>query len=335
MIISSCPTRISLGSADHSPFAERWGGIALNFCINKRVYVVIRKRNSLERFKYRISYSKTELCNSIDEIENSIVRGALDMLDMDMPLEIIYSSDVPTRLGLGTSSSFTLAMLKGLYMLRNASICHEILADKAYKLERINLKEAGGFQDQYSCFGGINYLTGSPPDVRRRSIPLGPEQAKDMEQHMLLIYTGKQGNSPEVLSDQLKKLKKGKTLEETIKIKRLVEEMFNILSTRGFSLMDLTYPMKEAWELKKKLASNMVGQEVEEIEQLILDVAPYAGYRLVGSGGGRGLVLALVKPEDRDKIIEKCKSFKTAPVEFDWDGAIVNVINGRYSHEQE
>lgn len=329
MIISSCPTRISLGSADHLPYSERYGGIALNIAIQKRVYVIIRQRNKLEQFKFRVSYSHTETCNEINEIQLPIAREALNMLNITEPLEIIYSADVPTQLGLGTSSSFALAVIKGLYKIKGLSISNELLAEKAYRLEREILNEVGGFQDQYSCFGGINYLTGSPYNVKRETIRMNPDKAKNLEDHMLLIYTGVQTNSHDILQEQLAKLKKGDTIETTSKIKTLVEEMYAIMCMPDFLPLYLTHLLREAWELKKKLSSSMSSPIIRDIEHLILDIAPYAGYRLVGSGGGRGLMLVILKPEDRDILIRNSGQFKTAKIKIDWEGSkITNTDHG-------
>jgi D-glycero-alpha-D-manno-heptose-7-phosphate kinase len=119
MIIASCPVRISLGSADHSPFAERYGGVALNFCIQEYVYTIVRKRTDLESSKYRVSYSRNEFCNSLNDIKHPLVREAIRKVGISDPLEIIHSSSIPSQLGLATSSSMAIALLKALFFYRN------------------------------------------------------------------------------------------------------------------------------------------------------------------------------------------------------------------------
>jgi D-glycero-alpha-D-manno-heptose-7-phosphate kinase len=327
MIVSSCPTRISLGSADHNPFAEKWGGCALNLCINKKIYVIIRKRNHLEEFKYRISYSKTQLCNEIDEIEHPLVREAIRFAGVTDPLEIIYTADVPAKLGLATSSAMSVALIKGLFHYRSVAVSPEILADYAYTLERDKLKEVGGFQDFYCCFGGLQYLTGSPRKVVRKALPLTPDKADALRDHMLLIYTGNQELSYKVLPEQLKKLKKGTTLEETLQIKRLVEEMQALIQMSNFEPMHLAHALKDGWELKKKLSSTMTNEQITEVENKICSVFPQAGYRLVGSGGGRGFILVLAPPEHHDNIKKVVRPLKTFDFEFDWEGAKVITTN--------
>lgn len=323
MIVSSCPTRISLGSTDHSPFSEKWGGCALNFSIDKKIYIIIRKRNCLEEFRYRISYSKTQLCNEIDEIEHPLVREAVRFSGVSDPLEIIYTADVPAKLGLATSSAMSIALIKGLLHYKNIAVSPEILADYAYTLEREILKEIGGFQDFYACFGGLQYLTGAPKKVIRKALPLTPDKANNLRNHMVLIYTGNQELSYKVLPEQLNNLKRGTTLEETIQLKHLVKEMQALIQMPDFEPMHLVPALKEGWELKKKLSSSMTSPLITEVEQAIGAICGEAGCRLVGSGGGRGFLLVLVPPRYHSKIKQAVYPLKTFDFDFDWDGAKV------------
>jgi len=327
MIISSSPTRLSLGSMDHSPFAERFGGNALNIAINKRIYILIRKRNNIEDFKYRISYSKTELCNDIDEIEHPLVRESIRYVNVKDPIEVVYSSDVPTQLGMGTSSSMTVALLKALYYFNNTAISSELLFDRAYLIERELVKEQGGFQDFSCTWGGLNYLEGSPYKINRIPVVLSMDKLEELKQHILLLYTGKRENSNDVLKEQLKKMKKGQTLEESLRIKSLVSEMYSLFLQPDFHPMHLCPAIKEGWELKKKLSSTMTSELINNVEHVIYGIDSYAGVRLVGSGGGRGLIMVITKPRNHDEIIRKTK-LKSLDFDWDFDGCRVRKVEG-------
>lgn len=327
MIIASCPTRISLGSADHDDFSNKFGGVALNFAINKKIYVIIRPRNQLGKYKYRISYSKTELCDSLDEIKLSPVRETLKFLNIKFPLEIIYTADVPTRLGLATSSAFIVALLKSLYVLLKQRVPIEVIIDQAYYIEREMIGQAGGFQDYYVAHGGINYLTGKPNDVKRESIVLSSAQIQELEKHLLLVYTGDQADSDRMLKDQLIKLKNGDTLEQNLRIKCLVEEMKAIMQSKSFKPMDLAYPMSEQWALKKQLSANMVSEPIKLIEEKVktacLEYETSYGLRLIGSGG-RGFMLVLVPSERISNLAVRLSPFKSISVQIDLDGCTAN-----------
>jgi D-glycero-alpha-D-manno-heptose-7-phosphate kinase len=326
MIISSAPLRVSLSSSDHQPFSERFGGAALNFCINKRVYIFIRKRNDLEETRYRMSYSKTELCNDLDDIQLCLMRQSIKMVGIEDPLEIIYSSDLPHQLGLGTSTSMVAALLKGLYYYKNIGISNDLLFNHVYKLERELCGNAGGFQDGVTVWGGLNYLEGYPYNVKRNPVVLSTSDIENLKNHMLLIYTGNTGDSSTALQDQLSLLKCGETLEETLKIKRLVQEMYAMLQCSDFKPLDLVYPVREAWELKKRLSPTMVSDTILYIEKSAYGIDNHSAVRLIGGGAGRGLMLCIASPESIKQIKKSVAPLKTLDIEFDWDGVTTRRI---------
>jgi D-glycero-alpha-D-manno-heptose-7-phosphate kinase len=125
-----------------------------------------------------------------------------------------------------------------------------------------------------------------------------------------------------VLSEQLKRLERGETVAETLKIKNIVNSMVSILEAKDFDPVQLIEPMREAWALKKQLSSSMSSSLIKELEKK-LDAIGYFGYRLVGSGGGGGIILVLAPPEDHPKIKEAVRPLKTFTFNFDWEGAKV------------
>jgi D-glycero-alpha-D-manno-heptose-7-phosphate kinase len=320
MIVASSPLRLSFGSADHSPFAERFQGNALNFCVSKRVYIMIRQRNDLEETKYRVSYSRTELCNDIEEIELCVMRQAIKMVGIEEPLEIIYSSDCPHQMGLGTSTAMAAALLKGLYLFKDTGITNELLFDHVYKLERDVCGCTGGYQDGAVIWGGFNYLEGYPYNVKRIPVVLPIQTLDIFKKHLLLIYTGNRGDSSKALEDQLALLKCGDTLNETLLLKKLVQEMYATLLLPNFHPLTLVDTMREAWELKKKLSPTMVNSTIEFIEETVRNTDDNSAIRLVGGGAGRGLVLCLAAPESLARIKEAVAPLKVIDVEFDYEG---------------
>jgi D-glycero-alpha-D-manno-heptose-7-phosphate kinase len=288
---------------------------------------MIRQRNDLEESKYRVSYSKTELCNDVDDIGLCIVKQAIKMVGIKDPLEIIYSSDCPHKLGLGTSTAMVATLLKGLYLYKNTAISSELLFDQVYKLERELCSHAGGFQDGAVVWSGINYLEGHPYNIRRSPVVLSNESLELFKKHMLLIYTGNKGDSSKALQDQLALLKCGETLDETLRIKRLVQEMHAIMIQADFHPLMLLEPMKESWEMKKKLSPTMVNDVVGFIEKMVNDVDSKSAVRLVGGGAGRGLMLCLASPDSLEQIKQMVSPLKTLEVEFDFTGTTARRIS--------
>jgi D-glycero-alpha-D-manno-heptose-7-phosphate kinase len=216
-----------------------------------------------------------------------------------------------------------LALLRALYEVKGRTVPLEIIVEQAYKIERELMGQAGGFQDYYIAWGGINYLTGKPHHVHRESIVLKPEAINHLEDHLMLVYTGDKANSEHMLKDQLTKLKNGDTLEQTTKIKCLVEEMHVLMKDLDFKPMNLAYPMTEQWELKKQLSTAMVSENILQIEDTIKTTCPVAGIRLIGSGG-RGFLLVLLPEELKSKTIDALYPFKCSKFRFDWDGVRVH-----------
>lgn len=286
----------------------------------------MRRRTDLESFKYRVAYSQTELCNTPDEIQLGPVREVIKMMRIDTPLDILYTADVPARLGLATSSALVIALLKAFYYLKKQAVAPEIIAEQAYRIERELLGESGGFQDQYIGWGGINFLQGKPHDVYREAVYFPPEKAKEFEKHMMLIYTGDQKSSPSVLQEQLQRLSSGETLDHTLRIKSLVQEMHAIMRGKVFNPLDLVYPMNEQWELKKKLSSKMSSPNITAIEERVREVCPHAGLRLVGSGG-RGFILVLAPKETMRYLRSAVEPYKCSRFKIDWDGCRVTGTN--------
>jgi D-glycero-alpha-D-manno-heptose-7-phosphate kinase len=323
MIIASSPTRISFGSADHTPFAERFNGVALNACIDRRVYAILRKRSSMEQYRFRIAYSRTELCETIADIEHPLIRGALDMLKIDQPLEILYAADVPATLGLATSSALAVALLAGLYYMQGECLDPEGLFEQAYRLEREYVGQPGGFQDYAVAYGGINYMTGFPHNIKRWAVKLCGDGMAELENHLSLVYTGSQGDSATALGEQLKRLNRRELTNETHRLKELVNQMYALMFSPDFKPMGLAPYLNETWELKKTFSAGMSTPHIMELEQKIRQVCPSVGLRLVGSGGGRGLLLVLSPPNSKAAICAAVAPQRCFDVKFDQEGVRV------------
>ena len=155
MIISRTPVRVTLGGGgtDLPAYYEKHGASLISAAIDKYVYIMVKPR--FDR-NIQVSYSKTEIVDSVDEIQHPVVREVLRLLKVDSGVEIVSVADVPANAGLGTSSSFTVGLLNALHAYKGEHPSPKTLAEEAYTIERVILKEAGGLQDQYvAAYGGL------------------------------------------------------------------------------------------------------------------------------------------------------------------------------------
>ncbi|MBK5093928.1 MAG: sugar kinase, partial [Actinobacteria bacterium] len=156
MIVSRAPVRLSMGGGgtDLPSYYERFGGFLMAASINKYVYILV---NKMFYDSIRLSYSKTEIVDHVDEIEHNIFREALKQAGVDCQVEVVSVADVPAQCGLGTSSAFTVALLNGLYAYKKRYLSLGEIAEAACHIEIDVLNEPIGKQDQYAAaYGGFN-----------------------------------------------------------------------------------------------------------------------------------------------------------------------------------
>ena len=135
-VLSMAPLRISFvgGGTDISTFYRKTPGCVISAAINKYVYVHIKRHDPLFQERYRISYSETEHTQNRNDINNLIVRSCLELLEMDEPLQISTSADLPSNSGLGSSSSFAVALLNGLHKIRGEEVSLVQIAEEASRV---------------------------------------------------------------------------------------------------------------------------------------------------------------------------------------------------------
>ena len=165
MIISKAPVRISLGGGgtDLRSYYSKYGGFLIAGAIDKYVFISANKRfyDSI-----RLSYSQTEIINSVDEIKHRIFREALKFLNMNNGIELVSIADVPANCGLGSSSCFTVSLLNALHACKRQFISQKQLAEEACHIEIDVMGEPIGKQDQYAvAYGGFNHIQFNPNET--------------------------------------------------------------------------------------------------------------------------------------------------------------------------
>ena len=286
MIVTRTPTRISLGGGgtDIRSYASRYGGSLISAAIDKYVYITVNKRfeNSI-----RVSYSKTEIADSVDDIEHPIVREALRFLGFESGLEIVSVADVPARTGLGSSGAFTVGLLNALHAYKRENVSQETLAEEASTILMDILEEPIGVHDQYlAALGGITCLAiGHDGTVQASSLAISDGIVEELEASLLLVYTGVKRSASEVLGDESRAISQAQdgvaaALHTVKEIGYEVKEALETGNLRRFGEL-----LDRHWQVKKRLSTKVSSDRIDRWYELAKRNGALGG-KIMGAGGG-------------------------------------------------
>ena len=285
MIISKTPIRISFagGISDIRDYYKNDYGAVVSTTIDKYVYVTINKKFD---DKIRVSYSKTEIVDKIEEINHPLVREALRMVDLDGGLEITSIADIPSGTGLGLSSAFTVGLLNALYAFKGEYKGPDELARQACKIEIDILGEPIGKQDQYiAAYGGLNYIKFNADEAVFVEPIIFDKKTKDeLNDNLMMFYTGIQ-RKPGILSESKKEIEKHR--EYIDKIRDIADETATAL--RNNDLLSFGELLHKEWTYKKKtgeVSTPSIDKYYEKARS-----AGASGGKILGAGGGGFLLL--------------------------------------------
>lgn len=320
MIITKAPLRISFfgGGTDYKPFFEEYGGSVISSTFDKYVYVTARHLPRFFDYKNQITYAKIEQTNSVEEIQHPSVREAMKMLDMN-ELRVVYEADIPARSGVGSSSSFAVAMLQSFHALKGHFVSKQQLAQEAIYLERELCKESGGWQDQIAAsFGGLNRINFTSDGFSVKPIVISKERKTLLNEHLMLFFTGFQRNSSDIAAEQVKTLKD--KITELKELKDLTEEGEKILTSKC-DLSAFGELLRIGWELKRGLSDKISNNAIDDIYQKAMKNGALGG-KLLGAGGG-GFILLFVPPQRQEKMRAELKDFLHVPFTFENTGSSI------------
>ena len=320
MVISRTPFRISFfgGGTDYPVWYKENGGAVLSTTIDKYCYLNVRYLPPFFEHKHRIIYSKIETVKDINEILHPAVRAILEYFKIDKGMEIHHDGDLPARTGIGSSSSFTVGLLHSLYALKGIMPSKERLVKEAIYIERDVLKENVGSQDQVAvAHGGFNKISFMGADeIRIESITLGKEKIKQLENHLMLFFTGFSRFASDVAKDQIKNTPNKK--RELTLMYQMVDEAKDILNENK-NILQFGKLLNEAWRLKKSLSDKISNPTIDNIYESALRTGA-AGGKLLGAGGG-GFILLFVPPENHQKVREGLKNLLEVKFNFENEGS--------------
>ncbi|MGO9009801.1 MAG: galactokinase [Bryobacteraceae bacterium] len=323
MIIARSPLRISLGGGgtDLPSYYREHEGFVIAAAIDKYVYITLHE-TFVEHLI--VKYSKTEVVESVAELEHPIVREALTLAGVSAPyLEIVSMSDIPAGSGLGSSGSFTAALLRALHTLKKTLVTPQQLAEEACHIEIDLLGEPVGKQDQYiASFGGLTCFRFMADDsVVVEPLKLASETLCNLEDNLALFFTGYTRSASAILRDQdtRSKQRDAEMISHLHFVKQIGFESKAALEAGDLHrYADL---MRIHWDHKKRRSGEMTNSQIDEWHDLALRNGALGG-KLIGAGGG-GFLMFYTEDKTRLRRAMRAAGLREVRIRFDFAGTTV------------
>ena len=325
MIITRSPLRLPLagGGTDLESYYFGRGSSWISASINKYCYSIINKR--FDR-NFLVKYSKLEEVSSIADIEHNLVRETLRFFEINEPLELTFTADVPGSTGLGSSAAFLVSLIAGLNSYFTLNLSNLDFSRISTTIEKEILKQPIGLQDQYiSSLGGLKQFYVSPAgELSFENLPISQDSLEIIKNSLVLIYTGVKRDSNSILSEQVLRSHKNDSqiLNRLDYVKSQVPSIKKALIE--LNMIKLGNLFHEHWILKSKQSPDMSSDHINDMYDKLIDCGAIGG-KLIGAGGG-GFLLIVV--EDKVKFLNKIqlKDIEVVPFEFE-DNGTTTVFN--------
>lgn len=322
MIITRTPLRISIGGGgtDLPSYYRQRTGMVISAAIDKYIYIAVNKTFTDDYF---LKYSELERATTLDEIRHPIIREAFRMLEVRPALELVSMADIPSGTGLGSSGTFTVGLLHALRTLRREPITAVDLAAQACEIEIERLGQPVGKQDQYiAAVGGLTVFDFHPDervDVAR--LDISSSTLYELEEHLLLFFTGYSREAGSILADQKTRSEGGDTemldnLDHTKALGRSIQDALVAGDTGKYAQL-----MHEHWMAKRGRSTGMTNDRIDEWYELGLANGALGG-KLVGAGAGGFLMLFAEDPRSVRRAMADV-GLDEVRFRFDLDGTTV------------
>lgn len=323
-IVCRAPYRVSFfgGGSDYPAWIEHGPGAVLSTAIDKYIYITCRYLPPFLGTKHRIVWRHVEQVDSIAEILHPAVREGLRFLKYDdsLGIELHYQGDLPSQSGMGSSSSFAVALMQALTCLRGSANDPRALAELAIELEQKQMSETVGSQDQVAAaFGGLNVIKFAKSGFDVHPILLSASRQHDFFSRLMLFFPGRKRLSSGIAEKVVKNLR-----DRSNSIRRMVamvDEGTEIL--RHGDLDDFGLLLHEAWELKRGLSKAISSVEIDAFYQLGRAAGAIGG-KLLGAGGA-GFFLLYV-PVEKQEAVRNVLTPQCVHVPFSMDDEGATVI---------
>lgn len=320
MIITRAPFRVSFcgGGSDLPSFYERYGGCVLSTTIRKYMYLTIH--NYFHKDQIVLKYSRTETVSDYASIEHKYFKQCLSDFGI-MGVEISSMADIPSGTGLGSSSSFTVALLHLLHTYKGEFVSKYKLAKDACEVEIDKLGEPIGKQDQFAAaFGGLNFYEFQPSGfVNVEPIIMAPQSYKQLEDNILMFYLGGVHSASAILKEQSQNVKavdKAKVQQQMCELTKTLKK--ELQKNHVDAMGELLH---ENWMLKKSLASGISNPLIDDTYEKAMKAGALGG-KLLGAGGA-GFMIFYVKPEKQAAVRTALEDLREMDFEMDNSGASI------------
>jgi D-glycero-alpha-D-manno-heptose-7-phosphate kinase len=320
MIISRTPLRISFagGGSDLPAFYRHSPGAVVSTAIDKYIYITVNRK--FDR-KIRASYSITEIVDGVDDLKHELIREALRLLELDGGIEITSISDIPSQgTGLGSSSTYTVGLLKALHAFKGRHVGAERLAREACQIEIEVCGKPIGKQDQcIAAYGGLQHIRFNPDEsVFVDPVLCQPATKRELQRGLLLLYTGMTRSADGILVEQTHNTEnseeKRKALQTMVNLAHQLQAALEANDLGSFGEI-----LHLGWLEKKKMASRISNSKIDEWYQCARRHGAIGG-KITGAGGG-GFLLLYAPPERHEEIVRQLPDLRPVAFRFEPQGS--------------
>lgn len=322
MIITKTPLRVSFfgGGSDIPQFYESNKGLVVSTTIDRQIYIAV---NGTQTPHAKVMYSEIEVVDNSLRLKHDRVREVLQYFGIDNHIEIASFSDIPTKgTGLGSSSTFTVGLLKAINEMFGIQYNNYELAELACHIEIDRCKQPIGKQDQYAAaFGGFNAIAFEGNNTAVIPINIKTDVSSRLNDNLICFNTGITRQASSVLEKQVKGLKDVVNVDNTAYMVDMAESAIKFL-LKG-RLDDFGSLLGESWETKKKLSDNISNFTIDEMYDKAMKAGALGG-KILGAGGG-GYLLMYVPPKNHTKVIEALSNYDIFDFNFTNQGSAVEM----------
>ena len=289
-------------------FYKKYNGVTFSTAINSYVYVGVKRHTKFFNEKFRIVYSDTELKNNINQIKNDIVRETLKFCNYSEPIYINSISDLPAGSGLGSSSAFTVGLLKAIYSLMGIKKNNIQIAKDACEIEIERIKKPIGKQDQYACsLGNVNLIKYYSSGIVSFKQSLNARNfINKILSNSILIWTGITRKSDTILKKQNNDIKKGIIEQDMLKVKKICETFYSeVCNYNGtnFKYLNSLFidSLNKSWMIKQSTNKDMTNTKIDKMIKISKSLLNNnnIGIKLLGAGAGGFVLITGIKNMSR------------------------------------